>query len=175
VLICSGFDSEHATTVNIFEVAVRKFVSPFRVFGVPIVDSQMPFGIFTESVQADKFVFIVCRRTMLTPRAFAIRDDMRLSDQVPGKCKGLIVQFDPIPWLNGRCADQAEQNRNCYETTVHRFENGHLHRTNRKFASNPEVANNIRFIGPAPQSAEGRIRPGGLGSTVAEAAGHKAK
>ena len=42
--------------MNVFEIAIGKFVSPFGVLWVSIVDSEMPFCIFAESVQTDKLV-----------------------------------------------------------------------------------------------------------------------
>ncbi len=42
----------------IFEVAERKLVSGFRIFGMRFVDPKMPFAIFSESVHANEFVLL---------------------------------------------------------------------------------------------------------------------
>src|SRR5439155_824229 len=56
--------SKQPTAMNIFEIAVRKSVSSFCVLGVTIVDPEMPFCIFTESMQADELILCPCRRLM---------------------------------------------------------------------------------------------------------------
>jgi len=77
--------------MDVFEVAIGKFVSPFGVLGVALVNSEMPFCIFAESVQADKLILFVCWRLMLAPRAFAICDEVALFNELHGKSKGVFV------------------------------------------------------------------------------------
>ena len=45
--------------MNILEIAVRKFVSCFRIFGVCVVDSEVPFCIFAEAVQTNELVLFL--------------------------------------------------------------------------------------------------------------------
>jgi hypothetical protein len=59
VLVCSSLHGKHPTTMNVFEVAIGKFVSPFGILGVTIVNSEMPFCIFAESMHADKLILFV--------------------------------------------------------------------------------------------------------------------
>src|SRR5439155_22620168 len=73
--------SKQPTAMNIFEIAVRKSVSSLCVLGVTIVDPEMPFCIFTESMQADELILCPCRRLMFTPRAPAVRDYLSLLDE----------------------------------------------------------------------------------------------
>ena len=77
--------------MNVFEVAIGKFVSPFGVLGVAIVNSEMPFCIVGESVHTDKLILFVCSRPMLAPRAFAICDEVPLFNELHGKSKGVFV------------------------------------------------------------------------------------
>jgi hypothetical protein len=56
-----------------------------------IVNAQMPFCIFAESVQSDEFILFVCGRPMSAPRAFSVRYEMSLFDQVHGESKSVSV------------------------------------------------------------------------------------
>jgi len=67
--------------MDIFEIAVRKFVSSFCIFGVPIVGPEMPFRVFTEPMHADKLILCLCRRLMFSPLAPAVGNDMPLLDE----------------------------------------------------------------------------------------------
>jgi hypothetical protein len=58
---------------------------------------------------------------MLIPRAFAIRDEVPLSDQLPGKCKGGLIQLNLIARLSRHRADHAEQNCNGDKRTAQNF------------------------------------------------------
>ena len=46
--------------MNIFEIAIGELVSALRILRVPFVHAEMPFCIFTESMQTDKLVFFIC-------------------------------------------------------------------------------------------------------------------
>ena len=96
--------------MNVFEVAIGKFVSPFGILWVSIVDSEMPFCIFAESVQTDKLILFVCWRPMLAPRTFAICDEVPLFNELHCKSKGLFVELKVRARLSQRCTDGEEQN-----------------------------------------------------------------
>jgi hypothetical protein len=81
MLTCPALRSEHAASMNIFEIAVGKFVSSFRTLGVPIVDPEMPFCIFAEPMETDELVLCHRRRLMFTPRSPAVRNDVPLPDK----------------------------------------------------------------------------------------------
>ncbi len=104
--------------MNIFEVAVGKFISPFGVLGVAIVDSEMPFCIFTESVQTDKLILFGSWRPMLAPRAFAICDEVPLINELHCKSKGLFVEFKVRARMSQHCADREEQSCGCDTTSA---------------------------------------------------------
>jgi hypothetical protein len=42
--------------MDIFEIAVGKFVPGLRIFDVSVVDSQMPFRVFLEAMLPDELV-----------------------------------------------------------------------------------------------------------------------
>ena len=104
--------------MNVFEVAIGKFVSAFGVLWVSIVDSEMPFCIFAESVQTDKLVLLVCWRPVLAPRAFAICDEVPLFNELHCKSKGLFVELKARARLRQRCTDGEEQNCDCDRTSA---------------------------------------------------------
>ena len=60
ILASSGFRGEQAAAVNDFEIAVGKLVSALRILSKPAVDPEMPFCIFTESMEPDKLILLVC-------------------------------------------------------------------------------------------------------------------
>ena len=60
VLASSGFHREQPTPMNIFKIAVRKFVSALRIRTVPLVDREMPLCIFAEAMQTDKLILLAC-------------------------------------------------------------------------------------------------------------------
>ena len=77
--------------MNIFEIAVRKFVSSLRILREPTVDAQMPFGIGSKSMKTNKFILFICRRPMLGPSAFAVRNKVSFFDELRGKREGIFV------------------------------------------------------------------------------------
>ena len=77
--------------MNVLEIAVGEFVSALRILRVPFVDAEMPFCIFTESVQTDKLVFFIRRRPMGAPRALAVRNYMSLVDELRCEREGTLV------------------------------------------------------------------------------------
>ena len=60
MLASSGFCRKQPAAMNIFEIAVRKFVSALRILRVAIIDPEMPLCIFTESVHTDELILFVC-------------------------------------------------------------------------------------------------------------------
>jgi len=76
--------------MNIFEIAIGELVSLLGILWI-MIDAQMPFCIFAESVQSDEFVLIICGRPMSAPRAFAVRYEMSLFDELHGKSKSVFV------------------------------------------------------------------------------------
>jgi hypothetical protein len=91
ILASPGLRREQSAPMNIFEIAIGEFVSLLRILRVMIVNAQMPFCIFAESVQSDEFILFVCGRPMSAPSAFAISDQMSLFDQVHGESKSVFV------------------------------------------------------------------------------------
>ena len=104
--------------MNVFEVAIGKFVSPFGILWVSIVDSEMPFCIFAESVHTDKLILFVCWRPMLAPRAFAVCDEVPLFNELHCKGKGLFVELKVRARLGKHCANREEQNCGCDRTSA---------------------------------------------------------
>jgi len=56
VLASSLLHSEHGAATNACEAAIGKFVSSFGVLSIALVDSQMPFCVFTEPMLSNELV-----------------------------------------------------------------------------------------------------------------------
>jgi len=91
VLTRSTLNSEHAAAVNVCEVAIGKFVSSFGVLSIALVDCQMPLRILTEAMLSNELVLELCRRPMLTPGAFPIRDEVPLFNKLCAKGKSVFI------------------------------------------------------------------------------------
>ena len=70
--------------MHILEIAIGKFVSPFGVLGVAIVNSEMPFCIFAESVQTNKLIIEFYRRPVSGPGAFSVDHNASAGDKLFG-------------------------------------------------------------------------------------------
>ena len=68
--------------MDIFQIAVGKLIARLCVFAVPIIDSEVPFGIFSKAVVANELIFLLGRELMLFPAAFTIGDDAALLDEL---------------------------------------------------------------------------------------------
>src|SRR3979490_126662 len=95
VLAGPAFRREHAATMDFLEIAVGKFVSAFRVFGLLVVNSQVPFCILLEPVALDELVLLLGGRLMLAP--------------------GIPLVIDGVP-----CLDELLCVRKCASVEVHR-------------------------------------------------------
>ena len=59
VLGGSAFYSKQSATMDVFEIAIGKLISCFGLFAVRVVDSEVPFCIFAESMQTNEFVLFL--------------------------------------------------------------------------------------------------------------------
>jgi hypothetical protein len=59
VLASSAFHREQRASMKVFEITERKFVSSFRIASKIIIYAEVPFCVFTESVEPDEFVFFL--------------------------------------------------------------------------------------------------------------------
>ena len=77
--------------MDVFEVAIGKFVSSFGVLGIALVDCQMPLCVFAEAMLPNELVLELGRRPMLAPRAFSIRDEVPLLNELHAKGESVFV------------------------------------------------------------------------------------
>jgi hypothetical protein len=70
VLACSALDSKYAAAMDVFEVAIRKFVSSFGVLRESLIDAEIPFCIFSKAMLLNELVLELCRRPVFAPSAF---------------------------------------------------------------------------------------------------------
>ena len=83
--------SQQRATMDIFEIPERKLVSGLGPFGMGLIDPEMPFAVFSESVHANELALLRCARMMISSRIFLINDNTSLSDQVFGISKRVFV------------------------------------------------------------------------------------
>jgi len=83
--------SQQPATMDIFEIAKWKRVSGFSPFRTSLIDPEMPFAVFRESVPANKLILFLGRRTMTSPCIFLINDNMSLSDEFLGISERVFV------------------------------------------------------------------------------------
>src|SRR5262249_3289555 len=91
ILASPCFHCKHTAAVDVFEIAVGKFVSALYVRRESIVDSEMPFGIFGKPVYADKLSLFVWRRPMSTPRTLAVHDNMAFFNELLCEREGVLI------------------------------------------------------------------------------------
>ena len=54
--------------MNVFEVAIGKFVTALVVLGLVFIDAEKPLLIFGDAVFLDEFIFLLGRGLVLAPR-----------------------------------------------------------------------------------------------------------
>src|ERR1700719_5167176 len=83
VLVLSGpaFGGDHTATMDIFEIAVGKFVMGFRVLALFVVHSQITFAVSREAVSPDEFILLERRRPMFAPRISLVEHELTLADK----------------------------------------------------------------------------------------------
>jgi hypothetical protein len=79
--------------VDILKVTIGEFIPSFRIFGLVLVDTQIPFGVFSEAVLAYKVILFFGGRSMLAPRISIIEYYMSCGDKLFGVLEGLLVQL----------------------------------------------------------------------------------
>src|SRR4051794_5330763 len=84
VLARATFCSEHAATVDIFEIPIGKLVVSFGILRPFVVESQMPFAVFGKSVEANEFIFLLRGRLVLTPCIALVEYESSFVDELFG-------------------------------------------------------------------------------------------
>src|ERR1700730_11890181 len=67
VLARPAFSGHHSATMDVFEITIREFIPSLGILALLLVDPQMPFRIFLESMRSEEFILGLCRRPMLAP------------------------------------------------------------------------------------------------------------
>ena len=67
--------------MNVCEISKGELVPGFRIFGVTIVNSEMPFCVFREAVLTNELVFLLRRGLVLTPRVSQVYQNASVLDQ----------------------------------------------------------------------------------------------
>ena len=84
--------------MDIFEIAKRKFGAPFGIFAMTIVNSEVPFGEFSDAVRPNKVVFGFSGRLIFVPATFLVGNEMAVCDQLFGETERVFVKVDVVPW-----------------------------------------------------------------------------
>src|SRR5712671_2899673 len=79
--------------MNFLEVAVGKFVFFLGLLVFLIINTQVPFGVFVNSVRADELILLLRGRLMLAPRVPFVPYKFSFVHQFFGVCEGCFVQF----------------------------------------------------------------------------------
>src|SRR5215471_4593425 len=75
-----AFHREQRATMDILEIAKRKFAFRLVFLSMRRIDPEMPACIFSEAVVANEIIFLWCGRTMTSPIIPFIRDDVPVRD-----------------------------------------------------------------------------------------------
>jgi hypothetical protein len=59
ILPGAAFGGKHSAPVNIFKVAVRKFIVSLGILRLFVVDSQVPVAIFLKAVLTNELVLLL--------------------------------------------------------------------------------------------------------------------
>ncbi len=93
VLTRSAFGANHSTTVNILEITIGELIPSFGVFGLLVVDTQMPFAVFFKSMPLDEGIFLLRGRLVLAPCVPFIEHEFSVIDEFLGVVEGSPVEF----------------------------------------------------------------------------------
>ncbi|MEA2861677.1 MAG: hypothetical protein QOC72_3716, partial [Methylobacteriaceae bacterium] len=80
VLARPAFRGKHAAAMDILEISIRELVPSFGMFGVLVVDTQVPFCVFFKTVLFDEVVFLLRGGPMLAPRIPLVEPKSPLGD-----------------------------------------------------------------------------------------------
>jgi hypothetical protein len=93
VLARSAFGGDHAATVDFLEITIRKLVMPFGVVGFLVVDAQIPFPVFFESMLLQEGIFLLRGRLVLAPCVPFVEHESSFADELLGVLEGPPVEF----------------------------------------------------------------------------------
>jgi hypothetical protein len=107
VLTRSAFGANQSTAVNILEITIGELVPSFGVFGLLVVDAQMPFAVFFKSMPFDEVIFLLRGRLVLIPRVPFIEHEFSVIDEFLGVFEVSPAEFhghDPDSSSHSGCA-----------------------------------------------------------------------
>jgi hypothetical protein len=91
VLSGSSFRSKHSATMDALEITKGKFVPSLGILGITLVDAQVPFRVFAQSMLSDKLILKFGRRPIFGPSAFSVCDNMSVLDELRGEQGCLLI------------------------------------------------------------------------------------
>jgi hypothetical protein len=147
---CSVPRREETASVNVCKIAVRKLVPTLRIHRISFIHAEVPLRVFGKSVQTNKLIFRISRRSVLAPCAFAITDKMSFLDQPSGERYGIFVYRDAATRLSARIADCVEKNDERDPNNTSSPPNGRFH--SRKSKRLPQMQNWQTIFGLAGRS-----------------------
>src|SRR6267142_498306 len=93
VLPGTAFGGKHTASMDIFKVAVRKFIMSLGILRLVVVDSQVPAAIFHKAMLANELVLLLRRGSVLAPCIPFIGYKVPIGDEFFRVIKGSVVQF----------------------------------------------------------------------------------
>jgi hypothetical protein len=94
VLTGSAFRRQHSAAVHVLKISVRELVVSFAIFGLSVVNAQVPASIFAESMLSDELVLFLCGRLVLAPCVSFVGDEPALANESLGVLVCRVVQLD---------------------------------------------------------------------------------
>src|ERR1700722_1019827 len=67
ILAGAAFRRQHATAVDVMEIAIGELIPPLGMFALLFVEAQIPFAVFAIAMLIDELVLIVGSRLVLAP------------------------------------------------------------------------------------------------------------
>ena len=101
MLAGAAADRDQRAAMDIFEIAKRKFGAPFGIFAMTIVNSEMPFGEFSEAMRPNEIVFGFGGWLIIGPGTVFIGNKMAGLDQFLGKMERIGAKPDLARRRNG--------------------------------------------------------------------------
>jgi hypothetical protein len=91
---CPAFRRQHTAPVDVFKIAKRKFIPPFRTLMFVVVIAKMPFCVFRKAVLGDGIIFLLRGRLAFAPSIPFVEYESSSFDQVVSMFIFGSVQFD---------------------------------------------------------------------------------
>jgi hypothetical protein len=84
VLAGAAFCRKQAAAMDLLEIPIGEFIMCLGVLRLFVVDSQIPPAVFGKAVEANEFIFLLRRRTVLAPCISLVEYRFSFADELFG-------------------------------------------------------------------------------------------